>query len=92
MECPLNFYCSVSYQWFIVFTVNFINPAIDPPAIIVNKQADYINLPVASTQIPLTPLQPNLWSFVTNAPQALQHIFKAIPFRTTPAVPFTFQY
>ncbi|MBK8497087.1 MAG: hypothetical protein IPL50_20375 [Chitinophagaceae bacterium] len=57
------------------FTVNFINLAIDPPAIIVNKQADYINLPVASTQIPLTPLQPNFMSFVTNAPQALQHGF-----------------
>ncbi|MFZ1370520.1 MAG: hypothetical protein WAR78_09055, partial [Ferruginibacter sp.] len=27
----------------LFFTVNFINPAIDPPAIIVNKQADYIN-------------------------------------------------
>ncbi|HQW93637.1 MAG TPA: hypothetical protein PKY28_11085 [Ferruginibacter sp.] len=59
----------------LFFTVSFINPAIDPPAIIVNKQSDYINLPVASTQIPLTPLQPNFLSFVSNAPQALQHSF-----------------
>jgi hypothetical protein len=59
----------------LFFTVSFINPSIDPPAIIISKQSDYINLPVASTQIPLTPLQPNFLSFVSNAPQALQHSF-----------------
>jgi len=59
----------------LFFTASYIYPAFDPPAIIIKKQVDYINLPVASTQIPLTPLQPNFKSFVSNAPQALQHSF-----------------
>ncbi|MGB5005916.1 MAG: hypothetical protein WBO39_03205 [Ferruginibacter sp.] len=71
----LTFIAVYLFSGILFFTVSYINPAFDPPAIIITKQADYINLPVASTQIPLTPLQPNIMSFVSNAPQALQHIF-----------------
>lgn len=56
------------------FNVSSLNSKINPPAIIAQKQAAYRNLPVAATQIELTPLQPAFESFAANAPQALSHV------------------
>jgi hypothetical protein len=58
----------------LFFSISLVIPKINPPEIIVKKQTDYKNLPVANTQIELTPLQPNFKSFVTNSPQALGHV------------------
>jgi len=46
---------------------------IDPMQIVIKKQADYMELKGAATQIELTPLKPNFKSFIANAPQALFH-------------------
>lgn len=59
----------------LFFNISRVNSTINPPAIIVQKQTDYLNLPVAATQIELTPLQPGFKSFVSNTPQALNHSF-----------------
>lgn len=59
----------------LFFNISSISSKIDPPAIIAQKQAAYKSLPVAATQIELTPLQPTFKSFVANAPQALAHVF-----------------
>jgi hypothetical protein len=58
----------------LFFNISSINPKINPPAIIAQKQAAYMSLPVAATQIELTPLQPSFKSFAANAPQALLHV------------------
>ncbi len=57
----------------LFFNINSIISAVNPLEIIINKQAEYLNLPVASTQIDISPLQPNFKSFVSNLPQALNH-------------------
>ncbi len=56
------------------FNISSVNAKIDPPQIIVEKQTAYKSLPVAATQIELTPLEPTFKSFATNAPQALGHV------------------
>jgi len=58
----------------LFFNISSVSSKINPPAIIVEKQATYKSLPVAATQIDLTPLQPNFKSFLSNAPQALGHV------------------
>ncbi|MEP7238555.1 MAG: hypothetical protein ABI685_11840 [Ferruginibacter sp.] len=57
----------------LFFGISSIINKIQPPEIIVKKQTEYIQLPVAATQIKLTPLQPTFISFAANAPQALNH-------------------
>jgi hypothetical protein len=48
--------------------------SIDPPKTVVQKQADFLALPVAVTQINVDTLQPNFKSFLQNTPQALNHL------------------
>ncbi len=57
----------------LFFNINSIITRINPPGIIAQKQAAYKSLPVAATQIELTPLQPTFKSFAANAPQTLGH-------------------
>ena len=57
----------------LVFNIDSIIPTIKPLEIITAKQTEYLKLPVAATQIALTPLQPTFKSFAANAPQALFH-------------------
>lgn len=59
----------------LFFTINTVSDKIDPPAIIVTKQSEYLQLKPAATQVELTPLQPTFRSFAANAAQALNHSF-----------------
>ena len=58
----------------LFFNIGSITTKINPPVIIAQKQAAYKSLPVAATQIELTPLQPTFKSFAVNAPEALTHV------------------
>ncbi len=57
----------------LFFNVSSLISKINPLEIITKKQTEYMNLPVAATQIKLTPLQPTFKSFAANTPQALNH-------------------
>jgi hypothetical protein len=59
----------------LVFNIDFIADSIKPLEIITAKQAEYLKLDKAATQIELAPLQPTFKSFAVNAPQALNHSF-----------------
>jgi hypothetical protein len=59
----------------LFFNISSVTAKINPPEIIVQKQAAYKSLPVAATQIELAALQPNFKSFAANAPQAFSHVF-----------------
>ena len=58
----------------LFFNIGTVTSKINPPEIIAQKQAAYKSLPVAATQIKLTPLEPTFKSFTINAPQALGHV------------------
>lgn len=55
------------------FNINSIAKFVDPPNTVVQKQADFFQLPIATTQLKTDTLAPNFKSFVSNAPQALNH-------------------
>jgi hypothetical protein len=59
------------YLVFIIlfFTVRYINPALDFPQAVVNKQQEFISLQ-GNSSIPITKLQPTAISFLENIPQA----------------------
>ena len=59
---------------FALFNIGKIFPAVDPIAVIVKKQSDYLALPIARTSISLDTLRPAFKSFWQNAPQAFNHI------------------
>ena len=59
----------------IIILTAFISPVSNPLHIIVNKQRDFLSLPVATSQIDMDTLQPRLSNFVKNFPAALEHIF-----------------
>jgi hypothetical protein len=58
----------------IFFNISSLFHSIDPPKTVVQKQADFLALPVAVTQINVDTLQPNFKSFLQNTPQALNHL------------------
>lgn len=59
------------YLVFIIlfFTVRYINPALDFPRAVVNKQQEFISLQ-GNSSIPINQLQPTALSFLENIPQA----------------------
>ncbi|WP_462245841.1 hypothetical protein [Ferruginibacter sp.] len=58
----------------IFFGFNSIVHSINPLKTVTDKQAAFFTLPQASTQIELDTLHPNLKSFISNAPQAFNHL------------------
>lgn len=58
-----------------MFLMHYWLPAADPLKIWVQKQTDFLALPLAASQIALEPLQPNPMSFLHNLPQAINHGF-----------------
>jgi hypothetical protein len=58
-----------------MFLMHYWLPAADPLKIWVQKQSDFLALPLAASQIALEPLQPNPMSFLQNLPQAINHGF-----------------
>ncbi len=58
----------------LLFNIHYLFSGIDPLATIVQKQTDYSTLPISSTPLPVTKLEPNFTSFAANAPQSLNHL------------------
>ena len=58
----------------IFFNINNIVPSVDPLKTVTNKQAAFFTLPKAATEIRLDTLHPNFKSFLSNAPQAFNHL------------------
>jgi hypothetical protein len=84
-NAAIVFTCVYILSALLFFNISFITSKINPPAIIAQKQAAYLSLPVAATQIKLTPLQPTFKSFAVNAPQALAHAL-LLPYPGIPLV------
>jgi len=55
----------------LFFTVRYINPRLDFPQAVVNKQQDFIKLQGGSSSVPIKELRPNAISFLKNTPQAI---------------------
>jgi hypothetical protein len=60
----------------LFFNLGRISARLDLPKIVTQRQADFGELPVAKTQIPMDTLYPSFKSFVCNAPHALGHSLK----------------
>ena len=56
------------------FNISSIANAVNPPKIVVQKQADFFTLPKAKTQIKTDTLYPTFKSFLFNAPRAYNHL------------------
>ena len=57
----------------LFFTIPYLLPSVNLPAYIVQKQADFFSLEKGNTTIQLDTLQASPASFISTAPQALQH-------------------
>ncbi len=66
---------TATYVIFIVlfFNVSRIFPAIDPPQLVVQKQADFFGLQRANSYVETDTLQPTAKSFISILPQASAH-------------------
>ena len=73
---PIVVYCAIylSALAFIILSV-FFSTSFQPLRIITDRQSEFFKLPKAHSQIELTALTPNLKSFATNFPEALDHGF-----------------
>jgi hypothetical protein len=68
----------------LFFTINKITTTFNPMEIVVQRQADFMNLRIANSQIPLDKLEPHASSYLKNLPQAINHGFlRPYPFETT---------
>lgn len=67
---------AVTFLFFAVllFNIHYLLPSVDPLATIIQRQADYLQLPTAATDIPLNRLEPGFGSFIANTPQAMSHL------------------
>ena len=55
----------------LFFTARYINPRLDFPQAVVNKQQEFISLKGGNSSIPIKELQPTAISFLKNTPQAI---------------------
>jgi hypothetical protein len=55
----------------LFFTVRYINPRLDFPQAVVNKQQEFMQLKGGNSSIPIKELQPSAISFLKNTPQAI---------------------
>ncbi|MEO7922156.1 MAG: hypothetical protein ABIR30_00610 [Chitinophagaceae bacterium] len=55
----------------LFFTLRYINPRLDFPQAVVNKQQEFIQLKGGNSSIPIKELQPTAISFLKNTPQAI---------------------
>jgi hypothetical protein len=58
----------------IFFNINSVFKAVNPPATVAQKQADFFTLPKAVSQLETDTLYPTFKSFLYNAPQAYNHL------------------
>jgi len=57
----------------LLFMIQAIKPSFEPLKIITQRQQDFLDLPDASSQLKSIKLEPNLVSFASNAPAAIDH-------------------
>ncbi|MBC7873819.1 MAG: hypothetical protein H7Y01_07485 [Ferruginibacter sp.] len=55
----------------LFFTARYINPKLDFPQAVVNKQQEFKNLRIGGSTIPMKDLEPTAVSFLKNTPQAI---------------------
>ncbi len=55
----------------LFFTARYINPKLDFPQAVVNKQQEFKKLQAGSSTIPMKDLEPTVVSFLKNTPQAI---------------------
>jgi len=55
----------------LFFTARYINPRLDFPQAVVNKQQEFMQLKGGNSSIPIKELQPTAISFLKNTPQAI---------------------
>ena len=68
----LAIFCSVYLLFGVLFfTARYINPRLDFPQAVVNKQQEFIQLEPSRSTIPMDQLQPTVISFLKNTPQAI---------------------
>lgn len=58
----------------LFFVMPVISPSINPMGLLLQKQADFLQLPPSVTAIPLRPLSSSGESLLVNMPQALNHV------------------
>lgn len=58
----------------LLFNINSVLPSVNPLKIITKRQADFMALETATTEINLDTLRPDFASFLHNAPQAYNHL------------------
>jgi hypothetical protein len=58
----------------LFFNINSVFKAVNPPATVAQKQADFFTLPKAVSQLETDTLYPTFKSFLYNAPQAYNHL------------------
>lgn len=58
---------------FVFFITPYFLPTVDFPQLVIQKQLDFLSLERANSYIGIKPLLPDYKSFLTNAPQALNH-------------------
>jgi hypothetical protein len=69
----LTFVVIYSVGLIIFFNINYFFPGINLPQIVVQRQADFENLPKPKSYLPVDTLYPTFKSFLQNTPQALNH-------------------
>ena len=57
----------------MIILLQLIKPSFQPLKIVTQKQQDFFDLPIASSQVNTHTLEPTFKSFAGNAPQALDH-------------------
>ncbi len=73
---PIYIYAGIYLIGIVLFfTIGKIFPAMDLPQVVVDKQASFFELGKANTSILTDTLSPTLKSFVSNSPQAFNHVF-----------------
>lgn len=55
----------------LFFTLRYLDPRLDFPQAVVNKQQNFIQLVPGNSSIPINQLRPNVGSFIKNTPQAI---------------------
>lgn len=55
----------------LFFSLRYVDPSLDFPQAVVNKQQAFMSLLYANSTIPIKELKPTVWSFIANTPQAI---------------------
>lgn len=65
------FACVYVFSGILFFTLRYVDPRLDFPKAVVNKQQAFLQMAPGNSTIPIGELRPNAISFVKNIPQAI---------------------